>query len=87
VHAAARREREAFRLAELSPPDVVLKLHISPEVAARRKPETPWEQLRTGIEMVRRLAFPPTTRVVDLDAEQPLPTVLLLAKRAIWEAI
>jgi thymidylate kinase len=87
VRAAARREWAAFSLAELSPPDVVLKLHVSPEVAARRKPETPNEHLRTGIDMVRRLAFPPTTRVVDLDAEQPLLAVLLLAKRAIWEAI
>jgi hypothetical protein len=87
VRAAARRERRAFERAELSPPDIVIKLHVSPAVAARRKPETPAEQLRTGIEMVRRLTFPPTTRVVDLDGEQPLETVLLLAKRAIWEAI
>lgn len=87
VRTAARREQAAFRLAELSAPDIVIKLHVSPEVAARRKPETPAEQLRTGIDMVRRLAFPPTTRIVDLDAEQPLPMVLLLAKRAIWEAI
>lgn len=87
VRAAARREREAFRLAELTPPDVVIKLHVSPEVAARRKPETPDEQVRTGIDMVRRLRFPPTTRVVDLDAEQPLPQVLLAAKQAIWDAI
>ena len=87
VRTAARHEQAAFRLAELSAPDVVIKLHVSPEAATRRKPETPAEQLRTGIDMVRRLAFPPTTRVVDLDAEQPLPTVLLLAKRAIWEAI
>jgi hypothetical protein len=87
VRAAARREQAAFRLAELSPPDIVLKLHISPEVAARRKPETPELQIHSGIDMVRRLSFPATTRVVDLDAEQPLPVVLLLAKRAIWEVI
>jgi hypothetical protein len=37
--------------------------------------------------MVRRLRFPPTTRVVELDAEQPLPSVLLAAKRALWEVI
>jgi hypothetical protein len=87
VRSAARREQAAFRLAELSPPDIVFKLHVSPEVASRRKPETPAEQLRTGIDMVRRLTFPPTTRVIDLEGEQPLETVLLQAKRAIWEAI
>jgi hypothetical protein len=84
---AARRERAAFRLAELSPPDLVVKLHVSAEVASRRKPETPSEQLRTGIDMVRRLRFPDTTRVLELDAEQPLDQVLLQAKRAVWECI
>jgi hypothetical protein len=84
---AARREQAAFRLAELSPPDLVVKLHVSPEVASRRKPETPPEQLRTGIDMVRQLQFPATTRVLELDAEQPLDQVLLQAKRAVWESI
>ncbi|HEY7685126.1 MAG TPA: hypothetical protein VH833_03355 [Gemmatimonadales bacterium] len=84
---AARMEQAAFRLAELSPPDLVVKLHVSPEVASRRKPETPQEQLRTGIDMVRRLQFPATTRVLDMDAEQPLDQVLLQAKRAVWESI
>lgn len=85
--AAARGEQSAFRLAELSPPDLVVKLHVSPEVASRRKPETPQEQLRTGIDMVKRMQFPGTTRVLDIDAEQPLDQVLLQAKRAVWESI
>jgi len=84
---AARREQAAFNLAELSPPDLVVKLRVSPEVASRRKPETPPEQVRTGIDMVSRLQFPPTTRVLELDAEQPLDQVVLQAKRAVWESI
>jgi hypothetical protein len=64
-----------------------VKLHVSAEVASRRKPETPPEQLRTGIDMVRRLQFPDSTRVLELDAEQPLDQVLLQAKRAVWENI
>ncbi len=85
--AAARHEQDAYRLVDLSPPDLVLKLHVSAEVASRRKPETPASQLRTGIEMVRQLRYPATTTVVDLDAEQPLGTVILAAKRAVWERI
>jgi thymidylate kinase len=85
--AAARREQAVFRLAELSPPDLVVKLHVTPEVASRRKPETPPEQVRTGIDMVKRLQFPATTRVLELDAEQPIDQVLLQAKRAVWESI
>jgi hypothetical protein len=85
--AAARREREAFRLAELCPPDLVIKLHIPAELAARRKPETPFAQVRTGVELLRRLAYPATTHVVDIDATQPLAQVLLQTKRAVWDAI
>jgi thymidylate kinase len=85
--AAARREREAFRLAELCPPDLVLKLHIPAELAARRKPETPREQIRTGVELLRRLSYPTTTRVIDVDATQPLGQVVLQVKRAVWDAI
>lgn len=85
--AAARRERDAFRLAELCPPDLVLKLHIPAELAARRKPETPREQIRTGVELLRRLSYPGTTRVVDVDASQPLRQVILQVKRAVWDAI
>lgn len=85
--AAARRERDAFRLAELCPPDLVVKLHVPFELAARRKPDTPAEQLRRGVELLRRLTYPVTTRVVDVDASQPLPQVILEVKRALWDSI
>jgi len=85
--AAAREEQEAFHLAELIPPDLVLKLHVSPEVATRRKPETPAPQILTGVDMVRRLSFPAETRVVDIDGSLPFDQVLLQAKRAVWDAI
>ena len=87
VRAAARRERGTFRLVDLSPPDLVVKLNVTPEIALQRKPETPGEQVRQGIEVIRGLRFPPTTRVVDLDGERPLDQVLLEAKRAVWETI
>jgi hypothetical protein len=84
---AARHERDVFQLVDLSPPDLVIKLHVSPEVAAHRKPETPPAQLQTGIELVRQLRFPPTTTVLDLNAEHHLETVLLRAKQAVWDCI
>jgi len=84
---AARREAATFQIADLVPPDLVLKLHISPQLASQRKPATPTQQLRTGARMVAGLRFPPTTRVVDLDAERPLAAVLLEAKRALWQSL
>jgi hypothetical protein len=85
--AAARRERDTFQLVARCPPDLVVKLHVPPEVAARRKPETPAVQLETGVELLRRLSFPPTTKVIDIDATQPLRQVVLQVKRAIWDAL
>jgi hypothetical protein len=84
---AAEREQRAFRLAELVPPDLVIKLHLPPEVALQRKPETPREQVIRGGQLIRDLRWPATTRVVDLDATRPLNEVLLLAKRAVWAAL
>jgi hypothetical protein len=87
ARAAARHEDETFHLVDLSPPDLVVKLHVTPETASARKPETPAEQVRRGIEVIRGLQFPHSTRVVDVDAEQPLAQVILQAKRAVWETI
>jgi thymidylate kinase len=84
---AARRELAAFRLAELVPPDLVIKLHVPPDVALARKPETPREQVLRGVRLVRDLRYPATTRVLDLDATRPLADVILAAKRAVWDAL
>jgi hypothetical protein len=87
ARAAARHEDATFRFVDLSPPDLVVKLHVTPETASARKPETPAEQVRRGIEVIRGLRFPHPTHVVDVDAEQPLAQVILEAKRAVWEII
>ena len=83
----ADRERAAFRMAELIPPDVVVRLHVPVDVATRRKPETALDQLRRKVDIVAQLHFPPTTRVVEVNAAQPLERVLLEVKQAIWESI
>jgi len=84
---AAEREHAAFRLAELVPPDLVIKLHLPAAVALARKPSTPPAQVHRGVQLVRDLRFPPTTRVLDLDATRPLDDVVLAARRAVWEAL
>jgi hypothetical protein len=84
---AAARERAAFRLSELVPPDLVIKLHVPPDVALQRKPESPREQVERGARLLRDLRWPATTRVVDLDATQPLAQVIVEAKRAVWSAL
>jgi hypothetical protein len=84
---AARRELEAIEAFVTFPPDLVIKLHVSEEVARRRKPDTPPQQLARKLQIVRRLRYGPPTTVVDIDADQPLEDVLVQTKRAIWDCI
>lgn len=83
----ARREQAAFRLAELVPPDLVVRLHVPVDIAARRKPDTPLDQLQRKVEIVAQLTFPSTSRVAEINAAQPIERVLAEVKQAVWECL
>lgn len=83
----ARREQATFREATIVPPDVIVRLHVPIEIAAQRKPDTPLDQLRRKIEIVAQLRFAPPTRVVEIDAAQPLDRVLQDVKQALWASL
>jgi thymidylate kinase len=83
----ARREHASFREAELVPPDVVVRLNVPVEVAARRKPDTPPDQLQRKVEIVSRLKFSAVTRVIEIDGAQPLERVLRDVKEALWACL
>lgn len=87
LRGAASREFAAYRAAAALPPDLVIKLVVSPEVAASRKDDMSLELLRTRGAAIRTLRFPAGARVVEIDADQPLDVVLAMAQRAIWEAL
>ncbi len=84
---AAGREQLAFEAMNRYPPDVVIKLLVSPEVALERKPARSEAQLRRKVEVIRQLRYPRGTRVVEIDADLPLEQVLLDVKRAVWESL
>ena len=69
------------------PVDVVVKLHVSPDVAKQRRPEAPMERLHGQVATVKALAYPAGTRVLDFDATQPLERLLSDVKRGIWDSI
>jgi hypothetical protein len=79
VPVRARRARSLGKIvilngwphAEACPPDVVVKLHVAADIVG-------------GVETLR---YPPSARVVDIDANQPLERVLSEAKHAIWHSI
>jgi thymidylate kinase len=80
-------ELAAYRSAERSRPDLVVKLHVTPQVAAQRKNDRGPEDVMRRVAATRTLRFPADVRVVDIDATQSLDQVLLQVRRAIWEII
>jgi thymidylate kinase len=87
LRAFARWEGTAYGVAQHQPPDLVVKLHVSPEIAAGRKPAMSLESLERRAQAIRHIDFPPRTRVLEVDADQPLAEVLRQTKRVIWECV
>jgi thymidylate kinase len=81
-----RFEAAAYSLAHRLPPDLVIKLVVTPETAARREPNMDPAVIRTRIAEVPQLAFP-GARVVCIDAEQSLADVIRAVKREIWRLL
>lgn len=80
---AARMERRLFDEAARLGPDLVLKLHITPELALLRKPDHDAAAVRRKCEIVDALTFR-RAETVTIDAALPADQVALAAKRAIW---
>jgi thymidylate kinase len=66
--------------------DVILRLHVAPETAARRKPEHDRKLIEQKCSDLSALSFG-NARVVDVDAGMPYEQVLLAIKRKIWESL
>lgn len=79
----ANWEFAVYQFAEQNPPDTVIHLAVSAPVAAQRvKNHTP-EALADRIRSMEKLAFPPDTKVIRVDADQPLDDVLLQVKTVV----
>jgi len=83
----ARYELGVYQSATRLAPDLALKLDISPKVAVQRKPDMALEECARRRAAVAALDWGPRCRHLVIDAEQPLETVLLEVKRAIWAAL
>lgn len=83
-HWASALERQQFRQARSVGADLVFRLQVSPETAARRKPEHNYNQIKVKSENMKHILFPGAV-VIDIDAEQSYAQVLLTIKRTIWK--
>ena len=82
----ARWERSPYAWAERLPPDLIIKLQVSPEVALSRKPEMTLDEVLRRVEAIRTLRYP-ASRVLEVNADAPLEEVLLTIKRDIWSML
>jgi thymidylate kinase len=81
-------ERAPYARAEKYPPDLLIKLNVTPEVALRRKPDTARiEECRRRVAAIGSLHFPPPTKTVEIDADQSFEEVLAQIRKCIWDAL
>jgi hypothetical protein len=85
-HWLRRFEAGAYALARRLPPDLVIKLKVTPETATRREPDMDQAVIRKRIVEVEQLTFS-GARVASVDAEQPLAEVIRAVKREIWRLL
>ncbi|MEP7227127.1 MAG: hypothetical protein ABI785_07185 [Gemmatimonadales bacterium] len=83
----ASREARAYEWANRYPPDLVIRLNVSPAVAVARKPEMTVEEVARRVQAVRSMTFGAGAKVVDVDADRPLEEVLREVKWIVWSAI
>jgi thymidylate kinase len=81
-----RLEIKKFRRFTQAGADLVFRLKISPEVAARRKPDHDSRMIEQKCVHLSALTFG-NSKVIDIDAERSFEQVLLDIKRKIWENI
>jgi thymidylate kinase len=87
LRALARWESVPYRRAEERPPQLVIKLQVSPRVAVERKPEMRPEEIERRLAALASLRYPAGTRVADVDANRRPEAVLLDCKAGIWETL
>jgi len=82
--ALAALEARPYVEAAQAAPELVIKLVAAPDVAMQRRPEMRREGLNRRVQAVKELRFQPTTRVVELNADESLDAIALAAKRHVW---
>lgn len=68
-------------------PDMVIRLVAAPAVVSLRRPEMSRQGLERRVEAVKALRFPPTTRVIELDAAGDLDEIAIDARRHVWSIL
>jgi thymidylate kinase len=84
LRAFANWEAVPYRWADEQPPDVVVRLDITPDVAEERKPETGRVEIERRVRAIQSLRYRDGATVVNVDANRPFSDVCRDVRTAIW---
>lgn len=87
LRALARWESVPYRWADAQPPDLVVRLDVSPDVAEFRKPETGRAEIERRVRAIRSMRYGDGTAMVEVDANRPIPEVLREVRSAVWRSL
>ena len=87
LRSIGRWESTPYRWAETYLPDLVLKLRVTPEVAVQRTQAMSIEEHRRRVNAIKSFRYPPPTKIVEIDADEPLDRVLLKVKHFVWQEL
>ena len=87
LRAIARWEAVPYANSRVYPPDLIVKLLVTPEIALKRKPEMSIVEIQRRVDIVKKLQFPETAKVVEINADDQFEKVVLNLKCAIWQLV
>jgi thymidylate kinase len=80
-------EYELYERVRACSPDLAIKLDVSSEVAIARKPEISVAESQRKQEALQKIHYAPTCEELVIDSTQPLESVLLQVKTAVWKKL
>lgn len=80
-------ERKPYSLAHENPPDLVVRLNVSPETALKRDPEMETNYIKKRIHAVNSFSYPLSTRLVEINANDSIENVFLEVSREVWKIL
>ncbi|MDH7796987.1 MULTISPECIES: hypothetical protein [unclassified Beijerinckia] len=78
-----RFEARIYEMAERSPPDLVIKLHVDQDIVARREPDMDKALILSRVSWLKDLNFS-GAKIVSIDARAPLADVTKSVRDAVW---
>ena len=84
IRKIAKWEFSIYKLSEIYPPDVVIRLKISDEVAFERKPDMPIDVIRKKNNAIKKISYGEKTKVYEIDTSENIDSVLIKIKNILW---